>query len=525
MSTLTMTTTLIPFSSTISVALINVFRNDVLWALIMGIILAFVLGFAMGANDVANAFGTSVGSKVLTLRQAYILAVIFETLGALLIGYNVTDTVRKGVIDLTLYEKQPKEIFVGQIAILGGCSLWLLIATLARLPVSSTHSITGATVGFGLMTRGIIGIQWRKIIHIVASWFMSPILSGVVSAILYIILDHSVLRRKNPFRCGLRALPIFYWLCIAFNVFTVSYQGSKLLHLSKLPMWICALVSVGCATIGAIVIHFFLSPKLKIWINNSLSNSSREREDSFEVQTISGATESQDNILHQKCQTSKVETVSGLSVNEGNKTVDCEAKKNGKEILRSQLTDNTMKFIRWILPVDNRITDDRTMKIFSSIQAFTACFAGFAHGANDVGNAIAPLTALISIYSNLDVRQRNETPIYVLLYGVLAICVGLVVLGHRVIRTIGTDMSTINAASGFTIEFGAAVTSLTASKLGLPISTTHSLVGSVIFVGMIRARKGVQWSIFRNIALSWILTLPISGLITMGLMLILKFSL
>ncbi|VDN93620.1 unnamed protein product [Brugia pahangi] len=479
MSTLTMTTTLIPFSSTISIALINVFRNDVLWALIMGIILAFVLGFAMGANDVANAFGTSVGSKVLTLRQAYILAVIFETLGALLIGYNVTDTVRKGVIDLTLYEKQPKEIFVGQIAILGGCSLWLLIATLARLPVSSTHSITGATVGFGLMTRGIIGIQWRKIIHIVASWFMSPILSGVVSAILYIILDHSVLRRKNPFRCGLRALPIFYWLCIAFNVFTVSYQGSKLLHLSKLPMWICALVSVGCATIGAIVIHFFLSPKLKIWINSKFHSFF------FDSAYIFGATESQDNILHQK----------------------------------------SMKFIRWILPVDNRITDDRTMKIFSSIQAFTACFAGFAHGANDVGNAIAPLTALISIYSNLDVRQRNETPIYVLLYGVLAICVGLVILGHRVIRTIGTDMSTINAASGFTIEFGAAVTSLTASKLGLPISTTHSLVGSVIFVGMIRARKGVQWSIFRNIALSWILTLPISGLITMGLMLILKFSL
>uniref|UniRef100_A0A915PZH4 Phosphate transporter n=1 Tax=Setaria digitata TaxID=48799 RepID=A0A915PZH4_9BILA len=183
-----------------------------------------------------------------------------------------------------------------------------------------------------------------------------------------------------------------------------------------------------------------------------------------------------------------------------------------------------MKFIQWILPADNRKTDDKAMKIFSSIQAFTACFAGFAHGANDVGNAIAPLTALIAIFTNVDVRQRSETPIYVLLYGVLAICVGLVILGHRVIRTVGTDMSTINAASGFTIECGAAVTSLTASKLGLPISTTHSLVGSVVFVGMVRSRKGVQWSIFRNIALSWILTLPISGLMTMGLMLILKLS-
>ncbi|VDM93099.1 unnamed protein product [Onchocerca ochengi] len=184
-----------------------------------------------------------------------------------------------------------------------------------------------------------------------------------------------------------------------------------------------------------------------------------------------------------------------------------------------------MKFVRWILPANKHMTDDRTMKIFSSIQAFTACFAGFAHGANDVGNAIAPLTALIAIYTNLDVRQRNETPIYVLLYGVVAICVGLVILGHRVIRTIGTDMSTVNAASGFTIEFGAAVTSLTASKLGLPISTTHSLVGSVVFVGLIRDRKGVRWSIFRNIILSWILTLPISGLMAMGLMLLLKFSL
>ncbi|VBB33341.1 unnamed protein product, partial [Acanthocheilonema viteae] len=402
MSTLAMTTTLMSFSSTTSAAFITAFRNDILWALILGIILAFVLGFAMGANDVANAFGTSVGSKVLTLRQAYILAVIFETLGALLIGYNVTDTVRKGVIDLTLYEDKPKEIFVGQIAILGGCSLWLLVATIARLPVSSTHSITGATVGFGLMTRGIVGIQWRKIAH----------------------------------------------------------------------------------------------------IDSSSSNTARD--DSFEVQTISDRAQSEENVLHQR-----------LSIIKGSKNVESIEKKKEGEKPRSQLADND----------DDRITDDRTMKIFSSIQAFTACFAGFAHGANDVGNAIAPLTALISIYSNMDVRQRSETPIYVLLYGVLAICVGLVVLGHRVIRTIGTDMSTINAASGFTIEFGAAVTSLTASKLGLPISTTHSLVGSVVFVGMVRAKKGVQWSIFRNIALSWILTLPISGLMAMGLMLILKFSL
>ncbi|VDN25548.1 unnamed protein product [Gongylonema pulchrum] len=234
-----------------------VLQHEVLWALIVGIILAFLLGFAMGANDVANAFGTSVGSKVLSLRQAYLFAIIFETLGALLVGYNVTDTMRKGVVDVTLYDSYPKEIFVGQIAILGGCSMWLLIATFARLPVSSTHSIIGATVGF------------------VASWFVSPVLSGLVSCFLYIIVDHSVLRRKNPFRSGLIALPIFYWFCIAFNVLAVSYQGSRLLHLSRLPLWICALISIACGTVGAVLVHFCLSPKLKIWIDSSVSPSTK----------------------------------------------------------------------------------------------------------------------------------------------------------------------------------------------------------------------------------------------------------
>ncbi|KAL3986157.1 Phosphate transporter family protein [Acanthocheilonema viteae] len=406
----------------------------------------------MGANDVANAFGTSIGSGVLTLRKAYLLAIIFESLGAILVGYNVTDTIRKDVIDLSLYYNTPRELLVGQVAILAGCSAWLLIATFAQLPVSTTHSITGATVGFGLIMKGTQGIHWWKIFNIAASWIISPLLSGIVSSILYIIVDFTVIRRKNSFECGLRVLPYFYWFCIAFNTFAVSFQGSKVLHLASLPFWLCLLISIVMATVGAFAVRFFMVPRLRKWI---------------------------DTIKH---------------------------------------------FVRWFLPDKKHQSDPKTTLVFGSIQAFTACFAGFAHGANDVANAIAPLAALLSIYSEMDVQQKKETSLYVLMYGVLAICVGLLVLGHKVIRTVGSEMSDINPASGFTIEFGAAVTALLASKAGLPISTTHCLVGSVVMVGVLKSHiGGVRWSIFRNIILSWIITLPASGIIAAALMLLMRF--
>ncbi|KAK5968274.1 Phosphate transporter, partial [Trichostrongylus colubriformis] len=168
-------------------------------------------------------------------------------------------------------------------------------------------------------------------------------------------------------------------------------------------------------------------------------------------------------------------------------------------------------FLGWFLPDKDRLEDLETIKLFSTIQVFTACFAGFAHGANDVSNAIAPLTALVSIYKDKNALQEGEVPIYILLYGVFAICVGLWTLGHRVIRTVGTNMSEINPATGFTIEFGAAMTALISSKLGLPISTTHCLVGSVVAVGVVKSRKGIDWTIFRNIVISWVVTVPVSG--------------
>merc|ERR1740128_944337 len=159
---------------------------DVLWVVVLGFVVSFLLAFGVGANDVANTFGTSVGSKVLTIRQACILATIFEIAGTVLIGYKVSDTIRKGIVDPAIYENANAELMMGNLAALGGGYVFMLMATFLKLPISGTHSIVGAMIGFSLVARGTEGIQWMTLARIVGSWFVSPVLSGLISCALYL---------------------------------------------------------------------------------------------------------------------------------------------------------------------------------------------------------------------------------------------------------------------------------------------------------------------------------------------------
>ncbi|CAJ0929800.1 unnamed protein product, partial [Mesorhabditis belari] len=477
------------------------FQQSTLWILIIGIVIAFILGAGMGGNDVANAFGTSVGSKVVTIFQAYILATIFETLGAVLVGTYVVETMRKGVVETSLYIGEEKLYMLGQLAILGGCAAWLLLATVLKMPVSTTHSIVGATVGFSLVCHGFEGIQWKEIGKIVGSWFLSPALSGFISSILYLIVDHSVLRRNQPVEAGFRALPIFYGVCVGVNAFMVTYQGTPLLKLDKLPWWAALLISIGVALIVGFGIHFILIPRLRRKI--------RDEQKKAPVSMGNGSEESSGGNSPAWSSPNELES----------------AKQRQQETLPMPgrpVSTKPKTGLQWFLPDPNRVESPEVLRLFAIIQLFTACFAGFAHGANDVSNAIAPLGALIAVYRDYDVQQAAPVRSYVILYGVLGICVGLWLLGHRVIKTVGTNMSEITPASGFTIEFGAAMAALIASKAGLPISTTHCLVGSVVCVGFLRSRKNVDWRLFGNVALSWVVTLPVAGFISAGIIFVLK---
>uniref|UniRef100_A0A914GRF4 Phosphate transporter n=1 Tax=Globodera rostochiensis TaxID=31243 RepID=A0A914GRF4_GLORO len=421
-----------------------------------------------------HSFGTSRFSAqlfmgFLTLRKANIMATIMETAGATLVGYNVVDTVRKGIVEIELYTDAPQNLLVGQVAILGGCACWLMLATVFRLPISSTHSIVGATLGFTLLMKGNAGIHWSMVLKIVISWVVSPVLSGTISTIIYMIIDFAVLRRKNPFVCGLRIMPVFYFLCFTFYTFMVVFEGSRVLHLEQIPLWLALLISVGVGLCAMLIYLFILRPKLIIWAK-------------------------------------------------GGKKKECNSSSN-LPVDRSQPFNCSPRgVLDWFIPRRERKEDADTLRLFSIVQIVTGCFAGFSHGASDVSHTIAPLVAMLDIYNSQNVLQQGDTPLWMMFYGVSGTCFGFWALGHRVMKTVGKKITEINPCNGFAIEFGMAITVLCASKIGIPISSTHCLIGSVMFVGLIKSGEGVDWRVLTNVAMSWLLTLPLSALFSAFIM-------
>ncbi|XP_071524750.1 sodium-dependent phosphate transporter 1-B isoform X4 [Panulirus ornatus] len=518
---------------------------------IAGFIISFILAFGVGANDVANSFGTSVGSRVLTLRNACILATIFEVLGAILIGFKVSDTVRKGILDVSLYNNTEKELMLGSLAALGGSAIWNLVATFFKLPISGTHTIVGATVGFSLCARGFDGVNWKTFGKIVGSWFVSPVLSGIMSAIIYLGLNHFILKKEKPLEPGLRALPFIYGFTLLVNVFSIVHDGPSMLKFDLIPWWGAIVTSVGVGILTALFIQLVVVPRQRKAIRAELAKEATGQEN--EVKFTFDSTENSRSPSPPSRELSVIEkgisptTYTFNSTTETNGYIPAETKSNllgsgldttcpssqclGVTNNSSQVplvNTNQVKVISMDeLSTKKEIDTDRpeVKSLFSFLQILTATFGSFAHGGNDVSNAIGPLIALWAIYSEGSVAQRSPTPIYILLYGGLGISVGLWVWGRRVIKTIGEDLTKVTASSGFTIEIGSAFTVLFASKIGLPISTTHCKVGSVVFVGWAKSsRQGVDWRLFRNIVIAWVVTVPLTAGISALLMLIFKVA-
>ncbi|MBZ9540217.1 inorganic phosphate transporter [Modicisalibacter tunisiensis] len=407
------------------------------------IILACVFGFFMawgvGANDVANAMGTSVGSKAITIRQAIIIAVIFEFLGAWLAGGQVTETIRKGIIDPALLSGSPELLVYGMLASLLAAGLWLLIASARGWPVSTTHSIVGAIVGFAVAGLGVDSVGWGKVGQIAASWVVSPLLAGSIAYVLFRSVQVLIFENRDPFAAAKRYVPAYIFL-VGFVISMVTLVKG-LSHVGlDLSFGQSLLIA---AAIGVVIMV------LGILLENRVNREKKRAGDSFGYSSVE--------------------------------------------------------------------------RVFGVLMMFTACAMAFAHGSNDVANAVGPLAAVISVVgSNGDIGGAAALPWWVLVLGGGGIVVGLVTYGHKVIATVGTGITELTPSRGFAATLAAATTVVLASGTGLPISTTHTLVGAVLGVGLARGMAALNLRVLSTIVLSWLITLPAGALLSILFFFMLK---
>jgi len=387
--------------------------------------LALYMAWAIGANDVANAMGTSVGSGALTIRGAIVVAALLEFLGAFLAGGHVTETVRKGIIDTDMVSSA--QMIHGMLAALAAAATMLLGATRLGMPVSTTHAIVGAIVGFGAVGIGTDIVNWTKVGQIVLSWLSSPLIAGVMAFAIFQITRSSILDRERPLEQVKKLGPFFFFLVFFIIGLVTLFKGLKNLKLDlDLPEAILASFVLGL--FGAALGYFFIS---------------------------------------------RVST---------------------KE------TTSSHRF-------------DQVERVFVILQILTACAVAFAHGSNDVANAIGPLAAIASATATTGSEMAAKAPVapWMLGIGGIGIVVGLATWGYRVMETVGKKITELTPSRGFAAELAAAATIVLASRLGIPVSTTHTLVGAVLGVGLARGIGALDLRIVGSIIASWVATLPISA--------------
>ena len=386
------------------------------------------MAWGIGANDVANAMATSVGARALTIKQAIVVAAIFEFAGAVLAGGEVTATIRKGMIDTTALGGQPELLIYGMLAALLAAGIWLLIASHKGWPVSTTHSIVGAIVGFAAVGLGIDAVKWGKVGTIVMSWVASPLTAGLIAFLIFRSVQWLILEREDPLPRARRYVPIYMFLA-GFNITLVTiFKGLKHvgLDLSTLEAYLTAIaIGILIAAIGKMFIRRI--------------------------------------------------------------TIDKRA--------------------------DKRFHFHTVERVFGVLMVVTACGMAFAHGSNDVANAIGPLAAVVSVAASGVVGQQSPIPVWILLLGGAGIVIGLATFGVRVITTVGQKITHLTPSRGFAAELAAASTIVVASGTGMPISTTHTLVGAVLGVGMARGIAAIDMGVVGRILASWVVTIPAGAIL------------
>ena len=405
----------------------------------IGLAAAFGLFMAwgIGANDVANAMATSVGSKALTIKQAILVAAVFEFLGAVLAGGAVTSTIRKGIVDADLLVNSPELLIYGMLASLLAAGTWLFIASKNGWPVSTTHSIVGAIVGFAAVGIGIDAVQWEQVATIVVSWIVSPLTAGLIAFLIYLSVQRLILTQEDPLTQAKRYVPVYIFFAGLTITLVTLLKGLKHVGLD-LSLTNSYLLATGIAVLIAIVGFIFIQ------------------------------------------------------------RIEPDPKAEQKQHFHT------------------------VERVFAVLMVVTACGMAFAHGSNDVANAIGPLAAVISVARSGIVGAESALPIWVLVIGGGGIVVGLATYGRHVIATVGEKITQLTPSRGFAAELAAATTIVIASGTGIPISTTHTLVGAVLGVGLARGIEAIDLRVVGRIFVSWVVTIPAGAFLAIIFFFILK---
>lgn len=464
--------------------------------LILALVFGFYMAWSIGANDVANAMGTSVGSGALTLKRAVIVAAVLEFSGALLVGMHVSETVRKGIIDPEVFSAVPMLFIYGMLAALLSAAIWLQIASFYGWPVSTTHSIVGSILGFGVVVGGVECVYWSKVLSIVASWVVSPLTSGIISFLIFTLIRRTIFHAPKPVEAAKKLTPFLVFAVFFILTLVLVFKGLKNLHLDlSFQHSIAVGILVG---ISAAIVSYFLMLRIKIQPDIE----ERQEEDTTQLEMNF---EKSLKHLH-----NLQEFSTGAINKEISKVVNKVSELKGLIQSKPSTRDDDIEY--------------RTVeKIFIYLQILSACFVAFAHGANDVANAIGPLSAIFAVLKTNTVELNAAVPIWILGLGGIGIVIGLATWGWRVIETVGKRITELTPSRGFAAEFGAATTIVVASKLGLPISTTHTLVGAVLGVGVARGMNALNLTTIRDIIISWLVTIPVGAFLTIILFYIFKF--
>lgn len=398
------------------------------------------MAWGIGANDVANAMATSVGSKALTIKQAIMVAAVFEFLGAVLAGGDVTSTIRKGIVDTDLLAGSPELLIYGMLAALLSAGTWLFIASKNGWPVSTTHSIVGAIVGFAAVGIGVDAVQWGEVGIIVMSWVASPLTAGFIAFLVYLSVQRLILHQEDPLTCAKRYVPVY----IFFAAFTITL-----------------------VTILKGLKHVGLDFSLR---------------DSYMLATAIAAS---------------IAVVGGIAI-------------------RRIQPDRKAEKIQHFHTVE---------RVFAVLMIVTACGMAFAHGSNDVANAIGPVAAVISVAQTGIIAAKSTVSIWILILGGAGIVVGLATFGFHVIATVGKKITQLTPSRGFAAELAAATTIVIASGTGMPISTTHTLVGAVLGVGLARGIDAIDLRVVARIFVSWVVTIPVGAFLAIVFFYIFKLIL